>query len=104
MKAVCSKCSKIIECKGSTTTALINHLKIQGIIIEKSNMEEEVVPTKSKIESYTILKFVEQNSLGAILSRCATKDWISVRAMKNYLIIRILKCQQVKRNYLEAHS
>jgi len=96
--ANCKKCGKTISCRGSTTSALINHLKSNDICINKKENDADCLieneNKKNKIEKpNTMLNFVKikKESLEEILSRVAAVDGMSIyaitksKAIKGYI-------------------
>ena len=88
--ANCLKCGDAIFCKGSSTTALINHLKRHDININKrsnsdqlpnSQLEQPSCSTK-KIKN-NLLGYVKFESLNEILAKCAAIDGFSINSIKH---------------------
>ncbi|XP_075161719.1 uncharacterized protein LOC142234469 [Haematobia irritans] len=92
--AKCSICKKILSCRGSSTSSLIQHLRnIHKKEMEPKTkrqvdspevvMDEEPDTSKRKkygpLDQYTVKK---SNTLSDILARCVAEDGMSVRALK----------------------
>lgn len=107
--AFCNLCSKQIGCKGSSTTPLLNHLKIHEINLKsplptppiniatttsEQNKETDEGSTSKKFKNSnqpSIRQFIKTESLDEILSRCVAEDGYSMssllksRAIKGYI-------------------
>lgn len=81
--AVCNICGHNIGCRGSSTTAMANHLSKKHSIPIKRTVENN--PEKQISVEYrsSLLKFLKKVSLNAILSKCAAEDGLSIRQIKN---------------------
>lgn len=95
--AFCKHCSKQIGCKGSSTTPLLNHLKIHKIYINSSKLsasttnpsdigyEQNEPSTSKKFKSTdadnSIKKFIKTRTLEEILSRCVAEDGFSINSI-----------------------
>ncbi|GLV44545.1 hypothetical protein CBL_12108 [Carabus blaptoides fortunei] len=103
-QAKCLKCESKLCCKGSSTSALLNHLKLRHDIIlnRVSNIdsESESMPSTSKpkqIEQSGLLSFVKRESLASILARCATEDGFSIQSITRSVAIRgFVECRGFK--------
>lgn len=90
-EAKCRKCSSVIKCKGSTTSVLINHLKLHQIEINKKSMSTNNIVTTSPKKiciQPSIQEFVERDSLQKLVTRCAAKDGFSFRSITRSLAIQ----------------
>jgi hypothetical protein len=90
--ATCNKCGKSIGCKGSTTSALINHLKFHDISVNKTendNGEDNQNYKNRKIDKQSsMMNFIKKESLAEILSRVAAVDGMSINAITNSKAIK----------------
>lgn len=88
-KAKCLKCPKILSCKGSSTSSLLNHLKN----IHKISIEAEDRPSSSQTDPIVtpnppIKTFLKKTTLGQVLAQCVAEDGISVNALQNSKMAR----------------
>lgn len=93
--AKCIRCNKQIKCKGSSTSSLRSHLKaIHGINDQQHTDEDDAQPSTSKkfkFETSTsapIVKFLQKESLGELLAKCAAYDGFSINAIIRSTAIR----------------
>lgn len=86
-KARCKKCETDIGCKGSSTSAMISHLKTHKIFIHNDNSDDE---NSNRVQT-NLLRFVKKVSLAEIISRCLAEDGFSFhgilksKAIKGYV-------------------
>lgn len=91
-KARCRKCPKLLSCKGSSTSALLNHIRnVHNINVSSNsnnNEGEEADRSATKNESFPLLRYVSQKeSIGEIFARCVAEDGLSVRALKRSKVV-----------------
>lgn len=91
-QARCRKCPKMLSCKGSSTSSLLNHIRnIHNIDIpSKLHCDDEgAIPSSSKIHvNNPLTKYVSKNeSIGEIFARCVAEDGISVRALRKSRVV-----------------
>lgn len=94
--AQCTKCQKILGCKGGSTRALLNHLKLHNIATTSNEDEEKQnendgqttgpVPKKSKIEDFFVV--IDRKTIGFVVSRLAAADCISINTIVNSVEIQ----------------
>ena len=99
--AFCKQCSKQIGCKGSSTTPLLNHLKLHKVQLNTSTTlklsNEQNNPSSSKKIKYTladnsITKFFKNKTLDEILARCVAEDGFSMNSIvKSHAIKEYVK-------------
>ncbi|KAI8114912.1 hypothetical protein CVS40_12775 [Lucilia cuprina] len=97
--ARCTKCPKILSCRGSSTSGLINHLRNVHKIELPSKSADKEGPSSSNVEKipFTKLPVKKNNDIAEILARCVSEDGMSVRAVKNSkIIIDYLKMKGLK--------
>lgn len=90
--ARCSKCPKILSCRGSSTSALINHLRsVHKITIETQSTKQsaENTPSTSNVSLIPFPRLTSKNKseINEILARCVAQDGMSVRAVQQSKII-----------------
>jgi hypothetical protein len=87
--ATCNKCMKKITCKGSTTTPMINHLKLIHSIILKEYDSGESSNKKAKFETVpSVLNYLKRQELDEIVSRLVAEDGITVNTITKSSFIR----------------
>jgi hypothetical protein len=88
--SVCGKCAKTLCCKGSSTTSMINHLKLKhNINILKTNHKESTVPVvKSTNSATSILKYIKRQKLNEIVARLFAEDGFTVNGITRSSFIR----------------
>lgn len=93
-EAKCLKCGVILSCKGSSTSALRNHMKLRHNMLLNDNQAEDTTATSSKIRKvdqtlkHSILTFAKKDTLDSILARCAAEDGFSINAITKLLAIK----------------
>ena len=87
-KAICKKCPKILSCKGSSTSSLINHLRgVHKINLTKRSRNpdcEEATTSGKNIQTFNTKK----ETIGEIFARCAAEDGMSIRSIKNSRVVK----------------
>jgi len=92
--AFCKQCNKQLGCKGSSTTPLLNHLKLHKIYLNSSNLStttssielnsqqnEPISKKKRQCVDNGIIRFLETRTLDEILSRCVAEDGFSMSSI-----------------------
>src|ERR1700690_3966984 len=87
--AKCNLCKppkvSVIGCKGSSTGALITHLKLHSIDINQISLEDE---NPSRSVQTNLNRFIKAETLPEILAKCAAKDGFSFNAILHSSTIR----------------
>ena len=103
--AKCNVCGDIIQCRGGSTSPLINHLKRHSIMICKrtSVRDGECVDVSSKkiMQQSSLSSFFKNVTIGELLGKCAAKDGFSLNAI---LKSEALKEFIQKRGYVMPRS
>ena len=98
-KAICNKCKAVLSNIDGCTTAMTKHINVKhGINIQKNRLEMlEDEPSKKTTKTILDFTIVVKRSLDEIVSRLATVDGISIRAIIRSEFIResIMKCGYV---------
>ena len=96
--AKCSKCNKLMSCKGSSTSGLNRHLtSIHNININKRKCIEQKEKNLSKTsinQQPSILSFTKRQSLQEIVAKLAALDGLSINTIcKSQFIRQSLRSQ-----------
>lgn len=97
--AVCKKCGSKVTCKGSTTTPMINHLKLKHLIdltgkrlndCSSSSSCSSSQPTSSKklCGNSSIQNFMKRQQLNEIVARLVAEDGFTVNGITRSSFIR----------------
>lgn len=101
-KARCRQCPKQLGCRGSSTSALLNHLrsvhKIDATTKTDHNVNEEAGGSVKPVENCAMLKYVSRKeTIGEIFSRCVAEDGLSVSVLKKSGVVQAyLQSKQFK--------
>lgn len=90
--AVCSLCSKIISCKGRSTSGLLRHLKsLHKTAWEKEVRErehQEELPLKIRKTQPTLYSFQDKKDLCTTVAKLPSVDGFSIRSITRSEYIR----------------
>lgn len=90
-EAFCTKCPHKVTCKGSTTTPMLNHLKLKHKLDLTSTRSKDCSSSSKKMypnNNPNILNFMKRQQLNEIVARLVSEDGFTVNAITKSSFIR----------------